>query len=406
MTTQNTRLFAPLRLPTFRRIWMAAFGARIALWMMQATTAWMMTDLSSSPVLIGAVQSAFSLPGVLVAYLGGALADIIDRRKFLLWVTAVQIGTTAALAALDAGNLLTAQGLLVMVFVFGVGNVFILPAMNAIIYALVDRDMVLSAVSLNSMSANAARSVGPAMAGLIIGSVGYGPAFGAMIAAYLWFAGSLWLWEGENPGGVPARKKRLGRVLIAGLRYMRRSRAFRSILLHAFLYFICTSALMSMLPVLARFRLGLDAAHFGSLLLCFGLGAIGGAMLTPGLMRRMARGRIMLLLSIATGLVMIAVAHTSVLPVMWALLVAMGILWVSVLMLLQSAAQLMLPPRVRARGLSTMLMMMMFSSSAGGLLWGAISKAVGLAEAMTLAGTLAIVFTLLAARLPIGRPGN
>src|SRR5215469_284132 len=170
-------IFAPLREPLFRTLWITALISYTGSWMQNIATGWLMTTLTSSPVWVSLVQVALSLPVFLIALPAGALADMVDRRKFLLVTQASMVAAATVLGVLTITGRVTPQLLLVFTFLLGTGAVMNEPAWQALIPDLVPREKLSSAVALNSAGFNIARAVGPALGGLVIATAGSGTAF-------------------------------------------------------------------------------------------------------------------------------------------------------------------------------------------------------------------------------------
>ncbi len=164
--TSTQGAWAPLKLPVFRVFWLASLGSNIGTWINGAASGWVMTDLSSSPVMVSLVQAAASLPLVLFALGAGAFADIIDRRRYLMATQIWLVLSATALAFLAATDRLDAWNLLILTFALGSGAAMAMPALSAVIAELVPGKLLPQAVSLGSLSMNLARSIGPALGGL------------------------------------------------------------------------------------------------------------------------------------------------------------------------------------------------------------------------------------------------
>src|SRR5690606_11898354 len=169
--------WSPLSQPTFRMMWLAVLVGNVGTWIHDVAAAWVMAENTGSPFMVAAVQSATTLPVVLLAVFAGTLADIVDRRRYLilaqLWMLLVA-GTLALLAHLD---MLGPWTLIALTFALGIGAAMAMPAQQATVPELVPRAMLSPAVALSSLSMNIARAIGPALGGLIVASAGIGWAF-------------------------------------------------------------------------------------------------------------------------------------------------------------------------------------------------------------------------------------
>jgi MFS family permease len=180
--------WAPLRVKAFRALWLAQVGSAIGTWMQTVGAQWLLVEEPSAEALVAMVQVAAMLPALVLALPSGALADILDRRRMLLGVQLFQACVAVALAALTVAGRMAPALLLTFTFLLGCGVALTLPAYQAFIQDLVPRTQIRSAAALGGVAVNAARAVGPALAGLIIGQVGAGAVFALNAASFVVFA--------------------------------------------------------------------------------------------------------------------------------------------------------------------------------------------------------------------------
>ena len=160
--------FAPLKIPLFRDRWIASTVSSIGTWMQDTAGTWLMTALTSSPLLIALMQTAASLPVLMLGLLAGATADIFDRRKLLIFWQAWMLASVAILAVLTFVGYVSPWALLAFTFLLNIGSAMNNPAWQAIVPELVPRELIPDTVSLNAASNNLARAVGPALGGLMV----------------------------------------------------------------------------------------------------------------------------------------------------------------------------------------------------------------------------------------------
>jgi MFS family permease len=206
----------------FRALWIAGLASNVGTWMQNVGAAWLMTSLAPTPFWVSMVQAASSLPFFLLAIPAGALADVVDRRRLLLWALAWLLACTALLAGLALADLVGPGGLLALTFAIGVGSTFVAPAFLAIIPELVPREEIPAAVSLNGISMNLARAAGPAAGGLLVAAAGVGFAFLANALSYLGVIGAIARWRRPPREGRLPPEDLIG-AMRAGLRYVRHS---------------------------------------------------------------------------------------------------------------------------------------------------------------------------------------
>ncbi|WP_149576818.1 MFS transporter [Xanthobacter oligotrophicus] len=395
--------FAPLRRPVFAVLWGATVLGNTGSFMRDVASAWIVTDLSASPAAVGMVQAAAMLPVFLLAIPAGVLSDILDRRRFLIGIQIALGAVSAALMLLSMSGLMTVSSLVALTFLGGVGAALMAPTWQSIVPELVPRPELKSAVALNSLGINIARSIGPAVGGLLLASFGAAVTYGADVASYVLVIAALWWWR-RDAGAQDELSERFTGAFRAGLRYARASRELHVVLLRAVFFFFFASAVWALLPLVARELLKGDAAYYGVLLGSVGAGAIAGALLLPRL-----RG-----LANADGLVLgaafVTAAATAALafaPPRWLALVvllAMGGAWIIALTTLNATAQSILPNWVRGRALAVYLTAFNGAMACGSITWGLVAQQIGLTAALLVAGAGLVVAGLILHRvkLPAG----
>jgi hypothetical protein len=164
--------WSPLAQPLFRALWLAAVASNVGTWMHNVGADWLMTALAPSPLMVGLMQTAENAPLFLLALPAGALADIVDRRRLLLFTQAWMLVSAVVLGLLTFFGLTTPAILLLLIFSLGLGSALNAPAWQAIVPELVPRAELSAAVALNSVAFNIARAVGPALGGFVVAAVG------------------------------------------------------------------------------------------------------------------------------------------------------------------------------------------------------------------------------------------
>src|SRR4051794_4281354 len=268
---------------------------------------WLLVEQSGSDTLVALVQTASTLPIVLLALPSGALADTLDRRRLLIAVQLFLVGVGCVLTALTLAGRMPATLLLTLTFALGAGQALTAPAWQALIPDLVPRPQLASASALGAISMNLARAVGPAIAGVLIARTGAGVVFGLNTVTFAIFVLALWRWRpaADDYAGEP---ERFAAAVRAGGRYVRHSPVVRRILLRAALFLVPGSALWALLPLVASRRLGLSSGGYGVLLGAVGVGAVAGAILLPRLRARWSSNRLLLVAGIAFAGVLVALA--------------------------------------------------------------------------------------------------
>ncbi|MEG2804297.1 MFS transporter [Stenotrophomonas sp.] len=392
--------WSPLKIGLFRAMWLAILGSNVGTWINDVAAAWVMAERTGSPLMVALVQSATTVPVVLLALVAGTLADIVDRRRYLLFTQGWMLLVAATLATLTGLSLLTPPLLVALTFAMGCGAAMAMPAQAAIVSELVPRPMLASAVALNSIGINIARSLGPAIGGLIVAQLGPSWAFGLNALSFAAMLIVLTRWK-PDPLASTLPPEGFGAGLRAGLRYALRAGRLQAVLIKSAGFFFFASAVTALLPLVVRAEMHGGAGMYGVLLGCIGIGAVTGALVLPILRARLDRDLLVLLATLACALSLFGLAwwrHMALLPV--AMLVN-GFAWITVLSSLQIAAQTAVPAWVRARALSLYIMVFSLGMAAGGLSWGSLAQRTSIPFALTLAAVGAVVGGLLVWRVRI-----
>ena len=390
-TTQpRLSAWAPLGLRVFRMLWLAVLASDIGTWMQTVGAQWMLVGLPNAAALVALVQTADTLPDVLLALPGGALADAFDRRRLLIGLQAFQVVVGVGLTVLTFAGQMTPALLLAFTFALGAASALAAPAYQALIPELVPRDQLSSAAALGGISVNLARAIGPAIAGLLIARVGVGAVFALNTAAFLLFGVVLVLWCRPVEGGRASPEGFIP-ALRAGGRYVRYSPPVRRILLHLGLFIAPATAIWALLPVVATRRLGFGPGGYGFLLGALGGGALIGAFTLPRLRARLSDNRLLMAASLVYGAAMVVLVLVRNPVAGFLALVPAGAAWITVIASANTAVQLMLPGWVRARGLAAYQMVLFGSQALGALAWGLIADYGGLTITFLGAGAVLLV---------------
>ena len=270
--------WVPLRRPIFRALWIATTVSNIGTCMHDIGAAWLMTTLSSNPLMVALVQAAATLPVLMFAIPAGVFADIVDRRRFLMAAQLWILATSLSLCFLALLGLVTPMVLLAATFALGIGSGMNGPPFIAIVAELVPRAELPAAVALNGLGVNLARAIGPAIGGIVITLAGIPAVFLLNALSVVCVAWVVWRWRRPTEAGVLPPEHFLP-AMHSGLRYVRYAPLLRVTLIRAAAFLFPASAIWALLPVLARNQLGLSASGYGFLLACLGVGAVAGALI-------------------------------------------------------------------------------------------------------------------------------
>jgi predicted MFS family arabinose efflux permease len=383
---------SPLHDPIFRSLWIAAVISYTGSWMQNIATGWLMTSLTSSPMLISLVQVALSLPVLIIALPAGAIADLVDRRKFLLITQSSMVGASMVLGILTITGTCTPTLLLIFTFLLGVGAVMNDPAWQALTPELVPAHKLANAVALNSAGFNIARAVGPAIGGLVIATAGSGAAF--LLNAISFFGVILFLYRWKPTPKEPSKiKSTISAAIASGLRYVRQDGCIRAVLARTLAFSLFASAFWALLPLIAS-RFG--AEGYGAMLAFFGLGALGGALVLASARRRFSFDQITVFATALFAVALIGLVRTGSLVGASAFAALAGLAWISVLATLNLVAQTACPSWVRARVLSMYVLILQGGMALGSALWGAVASHAGVRSTLTFAAAALILGLLLA----------
>jgi predicted MFS family arabinose efflux permease len=378
---------SPLRNAVFRALWAATLVSNIGTWMQAVGAQWLLVNSAHAAILVSLVQTADMLPDLMFAYAGGVMADILDRRKILIYVQAFLAAAGLVLTVLTYAGQMHPALLLAFTFLIGSGSAFYVPAYQAMIPDLVPRQQIPAASSLASINVNLARAIGPAIAGIVIQHAGVGACFALNAASFLYF-GIVAVFA-----KVPQRKRtrspeRFIAALHAGGRYVRHSPVVMRMLARAAVFLVPASVLWALLPLVSTQILGLQVSGYGVLLAALGGGAIAGAALNRRMRELLSPNKLLAMSSIVYAAALVAVVLVPSPVLAFLVLIPTGLVWVVVLSMINSEIQLFLPAWVRARGLSIYQMVFFGSLGGGSALWGFVAAGIGVAPSFYIAAGL------------------
>jgi MFS family permease len=384
----------PLRHGTFRRLWLASVIAWLGTWLQNTGAGWLMTTLAPRPLIVAMVQAATIMPVFLLALPGGALADIVDRRVFLIGTQIWTILAAATLAALTLGHAMTAGVLLILTFAIGIGSALTAPAWSAIIPELVPREDLVQAIALNGIGYNLTRAVGPALAGFLILLGGTSLAFSLYAVSIVAVIAALVTWQrGRRFTGLP--REHLLSAMRAGVRFVRNTPAIRHAMVRTIAYSLPASAPWALLPLVVREQLHLGAGMYGVILGMMGVGGVASGMLLPMVRGRVSRNATVVGCSMfsCAGIALLGTAHHWLIAAAGMLLFGIG--WTSAYATMQAAAQLVCPPWVRARALSIYQLAQNGALTVGSFAWGLLGGQMSMSGALLVAAGLGVALAIL-----------
>ena len=383
--------WAPFHHRIFTWIWIATVVSNIGGWMYSVASAWLMTSLNPDPFIVSLVQVANSLPMFLFAIPAGALADIINQRRFLIFGETSILITSTVFAVLVWLHLISPLSLLILSFIVTVGSALTAPAWQAVVPQLVPRSELSPAVAANSVGINVSRAIGPALGGVLISAFGIAAPFwlnafsnAGVIATLLW-------WRAPKKSAVPLPPETLGSAMRAGIRYARYNPHLSATLIRTTGFFVFASAYWALLPLVARSRIVGGPGLYGILLGAIGASAVAGAFALRRLKAKLGADRLVAAATLATAAAtgLFAVARGPAAAVAASLIA--GSSWIAAVSSLNVSAQVALPDWVRARGLAMYVTVMFGALTLGSAMWGELASIAGVPAALMLAAAGGVV---------------
>lgn len=392
-------VFAPLAHATFRGIWISGTVSNTGSLIQSVAAAWVMAQISTAND-VALVQTASFLPMALLALPAGAIADIYDRRKVQMLFLAFALLAAAAMTVISWLGMLTPWILLALCFLVGCGGALSAPARGASVGEQVPKALLAQAVGLNNISYNLARSIGPAIGGVIVAAFGATVAFCLNALSYLPILESLRRWQRvAEVSRLPPEG--LGRSISSGLRYIANMQPVRRALLRVFIICFLGAALQALMPLIARDLLGGDAKTFGLLLGSFGIGAVCGIFVLQPVRQAIGNEKTVRLccLVLATSLVLLAASRNLYLNMF--VLMAAGMAWMLTTTTVSITVQLFVPRWVMGRAIATTTAATSLGVASGSWVWGMVAHDYGLTVAFEVAAAALAASLLLGYVLPI-----
>ncbi len=391
---------APFSHRAFALFWSASVVSSFGSLIQTVGASWLMTTLAPSPDMIALVQTAGALPFFFLSLIAGAFADTRDRRAIMLFSQVLMLVASALLAAVTLAGAITPMLLLGLTFLIGCGTAVFAPAWQSSIGEQVPRSQIASAVMANAVGFNLARSIGPALGGLIVASAGAAVAFVVNAASYVGMLATLLWWKpGRSRSHLPPEP--LGSAIAAGIRYVSLSPHLLAILARCLVYAIPMAATPALMPVVARDLLGGGARTYGLLLGGFGIGAMVGALFSATLRARMSSDTLLRILSGLAFAAMLTIGQSTFAVLTLLALVVAGAVWTLGLANFNIAIQLSSPRWVTGRMLATYQTVAFAGMAFGSWGWGVLAERIGLRESLSIAAVSALVSLVVARWAPV-----
>jgi MFS family permease len=330
-----------------------------------------------SPLMVSLVQAASTMPVFLVILPAGALADMVDRRRFLIITQTWMVIAAALLGVATLLGHVTPWVLLLFTFLLGLGAIMNNPAWQAITPEISSVEQHTPAVALNSVGYNVARAVGPALGGIVIAATSSGVVF--LLNAASFFGVILFLYRWKRPHFEHAETGPVLDAIRTGLRYAQGAPTVRCVLIRTAAFSLGASSLLALLPIVARPH---GATGYGLLLGSFGLGALAGAAVLPRVRNNLSVDRLVAIAIVIFAVMTFAAGRVPSFAWLSLILFLSGTAWIGIQACLNVAAQTMSPTFLLARSLSIYLLVLQGGMAVGSALWGALANKIGVPAAL------------------------
>lgn len=397
---RQTSSLAPFRHRIFLVVWVASLASNFGGLIQSVGAAWLMTSIGASADLIALVQASTTLPIMLFSLMAGAIADNSDRRKLMLASQFFLLAVSVALTFCAYFGLLTPWLLLAFTFLVGCGTAFNGPAWQSLVGEMVPRSDLPAAIALNSMGFNIARSVGPALGGIIVATIGAFAAFAVNAISYLGLIAVLARWQPARPPRVLPPES-LGSAMAAGIRYVAMSPNLSVVLVRGAVFGIAAIAVQALMPLIVRDLIKGGPLTYGLLLGAFGVGAVGGALLSTRLRQALSLEALVRMAFISFA-VCATVAGLSPFALLTIVAMALGgASWVLALSSFNATVQLSSPRWVVGRALALYQMATFGGMALGSWIWGMAAERYGTGNALLIAAGVLMAGAALGLRLPL-----
>jgi MFS family permease len=381
---------APFRHASFRALWTATLASNLGGLIQTVGAGWMMTTISTSDDMVALVQAATTLPIMIFSLAAGALADSFERRNIMLVAQILMMVVSAGLAIFAVAGLLTPWLLLAFTFFIGCGTALHNPSWQASMGDLVPREDLPAAVTLNSMSYNLMRSIGPAVGGLIVALAGAAFAFAVNAVSYIALIRALMRWKPERAVATLPRES-FGSAISVGLRYIAMSPNLLKVMCRSFLFGLAAVAVLALLPLVTRDLVEGGAFSYGVILGCFGAGAICGALLNARVRDRWNNETIVRATFLIFALSVVVLAQSRQMWLSCLAVVPAGACWVMTLSLFNVTVQLSTPRWVVGRALALYQTATFGGMAVGSWVWGVSAEAYGADGALAVAAVVLVL---------------
>ena len=400
--TFSSSLFEPFRERLFRTLWIAAFVSNIGTWMQNVGVSWLAATFSASPLMIALIQTASSLPALVVSYPGGVISDHCDRRKLLIGLQIFLFVVTAILSVLAYRHMLDIRLLILFTLLTGIGSAFNTPVWQAITPETVSRQWFKEAIALNGINFNLARAVGPALGGIMLAIWGVKSIFLFNALSFLALIWGLMGWKNVyTHTGAPflssARE---------GLAAIRRSEPYKKLLVRTISFTGFVSIVFAFLPRLSKYEWKQTSGQYTWLWVALGLGALAGGHLFGLLNKNTKLTRIVWLGCVEIGGCLFLLTLSRNAYYLDAVMFLTGIGWINTTSSLNVMAQQYAPDALKGRFLAANVTVFQGSIALSSAFWGYLSDYFKPLTVVEIAAVGMIIFSTILSFFPIPEPAT
>lgn len=393
--------WSPLKSRIFTVVLLTSLFTQLAVFMSGLASAWVMTDITDSPAVVASLQIAVALPMFLLALFAGALADVVSRKRIILFSLTGSMIVTGAFVLLSASESHSEASLLGLTAALGVFTALAAPAWIAVIPGLVSRSDLAGAMTLSSAGISGAGALGPAIGGILIAIAGPTWVFGLNVIVFAAAILALRVWKPAPLTGLP--HEHIVSAMRLGFQYMRYDRPLKVVIGKIIPFALAAVALISLLPAVARFRLEAGPATFGLLSGAGGVGAVLALLVMPSIRRRVGPDFIVLGSMLIEAAVFVVLASTTNLGVAAGVIMVAGAATLAIVSTVMTVLQVVLPSWIRGRGVALFLLAVQGSFAVGALIWGGVAEQTSLQTALVSAGLTMAVSAVLVLPLRLSR---
>ena len=399
--SQTSAPQSPFQNPLFRMLWLATLISNVGTWMQEVANSWLMTTLAPDPLMVSLVQVATTLPMFLLGLPAGALADLVDKRRWLLGTQTWMMLAAAVMAFLTLTGQMTPWLLLLGSFYLSVGAALNSPGWHSVTPEIVPKESLRSAVTANGVVINVARALGPAIGGLVLVKAGPGAAFLLNSISFLAVVFVLYRWK-RQPETKNLPSERFLSAMRLGLQHVRHSPLMRLVVLRAGILVFTISVVWALLPLLCKVEYGYGPKGYGLMLVANALGAIFGAtVVLPRLRKRLDANQIVSYAWIGYTPTLLILSYATHPIVPFCAMVWGGLCNICMLSSFHLAAQSVAPDWVRARAMAVYLLIFSGATAFGSLFWGFVGRHMELRQCLVMGACFLLMGTVTAFLAPL-----